>query len=54
MAGWGSQPGGNTGPIFLGVIDLQALLAAKRSGGHTVDPSVDLLATGIVKYISVF
>jgi len=54
VAGWGSQPGGNTGPIFLGVIDLQALLAAKRSGGHTVDPSVDLLATGIVKYISVF
>lgn len=39
------------GPLFLGVVDLQALLSAHRSGAHAVDPTVNLLATGIVRYI---
>src|SRR5262249_3453497 len=39
------------GPTFLAVIDLQALLSAHRSATHTVDPAVDLVATGIVRFI---
>lgn len=43
----------NGGPTFLAVVDLQALLAATRTAGtHVVDPTVDLLATGIVRYIA--
>jgi hypothetical protein len=45
-------------PTYVAVIDLQAALAAPRitngySGLHTVDPSVDLIATGIVRYVLV-
>jgi len=39
---------------YIAVIDLQALLLAQRnSPTHFVSSSVDLLATGIVKYVSV-
>jgi uncharacterized repeat protein (TIGR01451 family) len=40
------------GPTFLAAIDLQALMTAHRSGPHTVDPAIDLVATGIVRYIA--
>lgn len=42
-------------PSYVAVIDLQALLNAPRSASnsHIVDSSVDLLATGIVRYVSV-
>lgn len=40
------------GPNFLAVIDLQALLSAKRSAPHTVDSSVDLVGTGIIRFIA--
>ncbi len=40
---------------FLAVIDLQAMLAATRTAGtHIVDPTVDPIATGIVRYIKIF
>ena len=40
---------------FIAVVDLQALLSAPRTAGtHTVDPSVDLIATGVVRYVPVF
>ncbi len=40
-------------PSYLGVIDLAALLAAPRvSGSNTVDPSYDLLAHGVVRYVA--
>lgn len=39
----------------LAVIDLKAMLAATRTAGtHIVDPTVDPIATGIVRYIKVF
>lgn len=39
---------------FVAVIDMQALLLAPRTPGtHSVSPSVDLLATGIVKFVQV-
>jgi hypothetical protein len=42
-------------PKWLGIVDLQALLSAPRSGSdpHLVDPSVNLLTSGIVRYIAV-
>jgi hypothetical protein len=40
-------------PTYLAVIDLQALLAAPRtSGTNIVDPSVDLVGTGILRYVA--
>lgn len=39
------------GPAFLAVIDLQALLSAHRSQPHVVDPTIDLVAAGIVRFI---
>lgn len=38
-------------PAYLGVIDLAAALAAPRTGAHTISSSVDLLGTGIVRYV---
>ena len=43
-ASWASAP------TYVGVIDLAAALAAPRSGAHTISPTVNLLATGIVHY----
>lgn len=40
-------------PTYLAVVDIQALLAAPRSGAHTVDPTVDLVATGVVRFVAV-
>jgi hypothetical protein len=41
-------------PSYIGVVDLQALLNAPRTPGtHSVDPSVDLVATGVITYIPV-
>ncbi len=41
-------------PTFLAVIDLQAMLSATRTPGtHIVDPSIDLIATGILRYVKV-
>jgi len=50
VADWASSP-----PSYVAVIDLQALLNATRSGtdAHIVDPSVDLVAAGIVRYVQV-
>jgi hypothetical protein len=40
-------------PNYVAVIDLQALLSAPRTAGtHTVDPSYDLIAHGVVRYVS--
>ncbi|HET9285264.1 MAG TPA: RHS repeat-associated core domain-containing protein [Candidatus Angelobacter sp.] len=39
------------GPAFLAVIDLQALLSAHRSQPHQVDPTIDLVAAGIIRFI---
>jgi len=40
-------------PTFLGVIDLQGLLNAPRlAGTHTVDPTYDLIANGVVTYVA--
>jgi hypothetical protein len=45
--------GFNVPPTYLAVIDLQALLSAPRTPGtHTIDPSFDLLAHGVVRYVS--
>ena len=45
---------GNDSRTYLAVIDLQALLNAPRqSGTHYIDPTVDLVATGILTWISV-
>ncbi len=46
----------NLSRTYLAVVDINALLKAKRAGttgqaAHTVDSSVDLLKTGIVKFI---
>jgi hypothetical protein len=41
-------------PTYLGVIDLQALLSAPRTGPHTVDPTYDLIAHGVVTYVATF
>src|SRR5262249_20601570 len=44
----------NQARTFLAIVDLQALLAAPRvAGTHTVDPSVDLVATGVVSFVSI-
>ena len=40
-------------PTFLAVVDIQALLAATRSRTHTVDPTVDLVATGVIRFVAV-
>ena len=40
-------------PSYVGVIDLQALLKASRTAAHTVDPTIDLVAAGIVRYVAV-
>lgn len=41
-------------PTYVGVVDLQALLSAPRTAGtHNVQPSYDLLAHGVVRYVAV-
>jgi len=40
-------------PQYLALIDLAWLLAAPRSGPNTVDPSIDLVGSGIVKFVQV-
>jgi hypothetical protein len=40
-------------PTYVGVIDLQALLKASRSAAHTVEPTINLVAAGIVRYVAV-
>ena len=40
-------------PNWVGVIDLQALLDAPRTGSNTVDPTYDLVAHGVIRYIPV-
>jgi hypothetical protein len=41
-------------PSWIGMIDLAAALAAPRTPGtHTIDPSYDLIAHGVVTYIKV-
>jgi hypothetical protein len=45
--------GFNVPPTYLAVIDLQALLTAPRmTGTHTIDPNFNLLAHGVVRYVS--
>jgi hypothetical protein len=40
-------------PTWLVVVDLQALLSAPRiSGTHTVDPTYDLVANGVVRFVA--
>jgi hypothetical protein len=46
--------GFNVAPTYLAVIDIQALLIAPRTTGtHNVDPTYDLIANGVVRYVSV-
>jgi hypothetical protein len=42
-------------PTFIAVVDIEALLAAPRSapGSHVVSPTVDLVATGVVRFVSI-
>ncbi len=43
----------NVQRTYLALIDLQALIGAPRTVGmHTVDPSVDLVSSGIVTYVA--
>jgi len=43
----------NGGVNWVAVIDLQALMnAARTSGTHSVAPSVNLIANGIVRYVA--
>jgi hypothetical protein len=45
--------GDDVPPTYLAIIDLQALLNAPRTTGtHTVDPTYDLVANGVVTYIA--
>jgi hypothetical protein len=39
---------------YLAVVDLQALLAAPRTGAHTVDPTFDLVANNVLSFVSIF
>lgn len=39
-------------PSYLAVVDLAALLAAPRSAPNVVDPAVNLVTTGIVRYVA--
>ena len=40
-------------PTYVGVVDLQALLSAPRTAGtHYVDPTYDLVAHGVVRYVA--
>jgi hypothetical protein len=44
----------NSGRTFLAVIDLNALLAAPRvAGTHTLSPGVNLVTSGIVRFVAV-
>lgn len=47
MADWSTGA-----PAYLAIIDLQALLNAPRSAAHTLDPTYDLLAKGVVRYVA--
>jgi hypothetical protein len=39
-------------PSYLGIVDIKAMLSAPRNAGtHTVDPTYDLLAHGVVRYV---
>jgi len=40
-------------PTWVAVIDLQALLNAPRTSSNTVDPTYDLVAHGVVRYVAV-
>ena len=39
-------------PSYLAVIDLTALMAAPRTGAHTVTSTYDLVANGVVRYVA--
>jgi hypothetical protein len=41
-------------PSYLAVIDLTALMAAPRTGAHTVSASYDLVAHGVVRYVATY
>lgn len=38
---------------FLAAVDLQALISAPRTGPHTVDPTIDLVANGVVRFVQI-
>jgi hypothetical protein len=42
-------------PAYIGIVDLAALLAEPRVSGdpNAVQPSIDLVATGVIRYISI-
>ncbi len=47
--------GAGISPTYLAVVDLQGLINAPRvAGTHNIDPSYDLLANGVVKYVATF
>ena len=39
-------------PQYVALIDLQGMLNAPRTGAHTVDPSYDLVANGVVTFVA--
>lgn len=46
--------GNAIGPTYLAIVDLNAMLAAQRTmSGHTIAGSVDLLGSGIVRFVQV-
>jgi hypothetical protein len=49
VASWSG--GGFGKPTYVGVIDLDAALAAPRTGAHTISSAVNLLTSGIVRYV---
>lgn len=51
-----TQPMGvllNIDRTFIAVIDINKLLAAPRTGAHTVDPTYNLVANGVLTFVSV-
>jgi hypothetical protein len=55
MMNFGENSSGTAiGPTYLAVVDIQALLNATRdSTGHAVASSVNLLTSGIVRFVEV-
>jgi K319-like protein len=43
----------DAGPRYLAIVDLQAMLALPRSSAHIVDSTIDLIASGVVRFVPV-
>jgi hypothetical protein len=43
----------NSARTFIAVVDLNKLLAAPRTGAHTVNPAFNLVTNGVLTFVSV-